>query len=108
MEMEDSDSLGENMESFGWDDLMDGGGDVGESSASNTLWDFDTDDLAGIDGEDVAMRKSNSNGSIMTKNNSDQLKIDPGDESENERDHLAVLDSLLALYDPEISKLVLI
>ncbi|OON17151.1 hypothetical protein X801_07015, partial [Opisthorchis viverrini] len=29
---------------------------------------------------------------------------DPGDESENERDQLAVCDCLLALYDPESSK----
>lgn len=31
---------------------------------------------------------------------------DPGDESESERDQLAVLDTLLTLYDPEASRYV--
>ncbi|CAH8461394.1 unnamed protein product [Schistosoma rodhaini] len=70
---------------------------INSSNSLNRLWDPDADENTNED----------SSLSIVTKKTnviSDYRTDNTGDESENERDQLAVIDSLLALYDPEASK----
>ncbi|KAF7255077.1 hypothetical protein EG68_07714 [Paragonimus skrjabini miyazakii] len=74
------------------------------------LWDIDTEDSNGLQ---VNLDESDSQPTALTATKSSvtthfsspaATSVDTGDESETERDQLAVLDSLLVLYDPEVSK----
>ncbi|CAI2725071.1 unnamed protein product [Schistosoma spindalis] len=94
---DENDTLGdENSDLLGFDDSM----EMEQNNSSNSLnrlWDPDADEYTNED----------SSLSIVTKKTnviSDYRADNTGDESENERDQLAVIDSLLALYDPEASK----
>ncbi|KAF6777100.1 hypothetical protein AHF37_03440 [Paragonimus kellicotti] len=75
-----------------------------------SLWDIDTEDSNGLQ---VNLDESDSQPTALTATKSSvtthftspaAASVDTGDESETERDQLAVLDSLLVLYDPEVSK----
>ncbi|KAH8852759.1 Actin-related protein 5 [Schistosoma japonicum] len=82
---------------LGFDDSVEQIDHVTSSNSLNRLWDPDVDENTNED--------SNLS-SIPKKTNaiSDYRADTTVDESEDERDQLAVIDSLLALYDPEASK----
>ncbi|KAF8562668.1 hypothetical protein P879_10104 [Paragonimus westermani] len=75
-----------------------------------SFWDIDAEDsndlqmnLDESDSQPTALTATKS--SVATYFNSHApVSVDTGDESETERDQLAVLDSLMVLYDPEVSK----
>lgn len=94
---DENDTLGdENSDLLGFDESVEME-QINSSNGLNRLWDPDADENTNED----------SSLSIVTKKTnviSDYRTDNTGDESENERDQLAVIDSLLALYDPEASK----
>ncbi|CAH8486652.1 unnamed protein product [Heterobilharzia americana] len=95
-DLEENDPLGDdNSDLFGLDDPIEIEQVTG-SVGLNRLWDPDADDNTNED--------SNASSSVKKTITTSDYRIDAGDESENERDQLAVMDSLLALYDPETSK----
>lgn len=70
---------------------------INSSNSLNRLWDPDADENTNEDSSlSIVTKKTNAISDYRTDNT--------GDESENERDQLAVIDSLLSLYDPEASK----
>ncbi|CAH8448297.1 unnamed protein product [Schistosoma turkestanicum] len=85
----------ENSELLGFDDSIETE-QINSLNTLNRLWDPDADENTNED--------SNLSNVIKKTNISDYRTDTTGDESENERDQLAVIDSLLALYDPEASK----
>ncbi|VDP93814.1 unnamed protein product [Echinostoma caproni] len=74
--------------------------DVDIARTPSPTWDIDTEENS-----NMAIDPDASNVSKIGAVRPDtELYMDPGDESEGERDQLAVLDTLLTLYDPEASR----
>ncbi|VDQ01284.1 unnamed protein product [Trichobilharzia regenti] len=81
---------------LGLDDPTETEQTTSSSTGLNRLWDPDCED-------DTNDELNGSSGMKKVPATSD-YRMDVADESEEERDELAVMDSLLALYDPEASK----
>ncbi|CAH8454269.1 Actin- protein 5 [Schistosoma haematobium] len=94
---DENDTLGEeNSDLLGFDDSIEME-QINSSNSLNRLWDPDADENTNEDSSlSIVTKKTNTISDYRTDNT--------GDESENERDQLAVIDSLLSLYDPEASK----
>ncbi|KAA3674905.1 actin-related protein 5 [Paragonimus westermani] len=87
--------------------------DMDEIEATPTVpsfWDIDAEDSTDLQ---MNLDESDSQPTVLTATKSSvatyfnspaPASVDTGDESETERDQLAVLDSLMVLYDPEVSK----
>nr|CAH8833216.1 unnamed protein product [Trichobilharzia regenti] len=94
---EDNETLGDDCsDMLGLDDPTETEQTTSSSTGLNRLWDPDCED-------DTNDELNGSSGMKKVPATSD-YRMDVADESEEERDELAVMDSLLALYDPEASK----
>ncbi|CAH8451858.1 unnamed protein product [Dicrocoelium dendriticum] len=74
------------------------------NSATPSPWDADPDDSSNHPLSQLEAKKVPCLTPSMNIPGDPSMNGDTGDESENERDNIAVFDALLALYDPEVSK----